>query len=114
MDIANPRSFRLVSMLDLFDVGLYVCNFAYDFSIPDTTTKFVENVATTLKIMFTMQRDFMRLANATIAARGSELNSLKNAFNIQGRSHESNPRLDYTRGTYYTSPKDSASRLFHR
>ncbi|CAO3627230.1 unnamed protein product [Mucor fragilis] len=98
-------------MLDLFDVGLYVSSFAYDFSIPDTAAKFVENIATTLKILFTMQREVTKLVNAIIAAQGSEANRHQNAFNRQRPSHESNPSLDYTRGTYCTPPKGSALRL---
>ncbi|KAL9550973.1 hypothetical protein MBANPS3_004475 [Mucor bainieri] len=102
-----------ISMLDIFDVGLYVANFKYAFSIPHTITSFVENIAAILKILFTMRRDVVRLANSIVASEESPTDSHQSSFNRQRQSNQPNPRLGFTRDTYYTPPKGAASKLPH-
>ncbi|KAL7327135.1 hypothetical protein PS15p_209370 [Mucor circinelloides] len=102
-----------ISMLDIFDVGLYVANYKYTFSIPNTTNSFIENINMILKYLLTMQRDITKLANSIVSSQEPESNSHDNSFNRERRTHELNPRLHYTRDTYYTPPRASASKLPH-
>lgn len=106
----GPSSY--ISMVDLIDTGLYVADFKYSFVIPSTTAQFIEKIDAILKILLTMQRDVIRLANA-ILPEESKPTSHGNAFNRPSQSHHINPRLGFTRDTYYTPPKGAASRLPH-
>ncbi|KAL9541690.1 hypothetical protein MBANPS3_008974 [Mucor bainieri] len=100
-----------ISMLDIFDVGLYVANYKDAFRIPSTTTHFIENIDAILKLLLTMQRDITILGNALLASGQDEPSSHQNAFNRQDQPRQLNPRLDFTRDTYYTPPKGAVSRL---
>lgn len=106
----GPSSY--ISMVDLVDIGLYVADFKYSFVIPSTTAQFIEKIDAILKIFLTMQGDVIRLAIA-ILAEENKPTSHGNAFNRPSQSHHINPRLGFTRDTYYTPPKGAASRLSH-
>lgn len=101
-----------IPMLDIFDVGLYVANYKYAFDIPNTTTNFIEKIDIILKYLLTMQRDVVKLRNLIVSSQEPESNH-GNSFNREHKIYELNPRLQYTRNTYYTPPKGSVSKLPH-
>lgn len=55
-----------ISLLDLFDVGLYVANHKYTFEIPSTVMEFVSNINLILRIFLTLQREANKLANSVV------------------------------------------------
>jgi hypothetical protein len=58
--IQTSSSSCSISMLDIFDVGLYVANCKYSFDIPNTTINFIENINIILKYLLTVQRNITK------------------------------------------------------
>lgn len=97
-----------ISLLDLLDVGFYVANHKYTFKIPSTVTEFVNNINLILRYLLTMQREVNKLANSVVSHMDV---GGYDSFNRNQDRDRVNPRLVFTRDTYYTPPKGSASKL---
>ncbi|KAI8375209.1 hypothetical protein BD560DRAFT_393046 [Blakeslea trispora] len=99
-----------MSVLNLFDNGLYIVNHKHSFSIPKTTAQFKNSISDILCNLLTMKREVEKLASHIT----SDCNhSIDISFNRVSHTHKINPKLQYMRDTYYTPPRGTKSKVPH-
>ncbi|OBZ87050.1 hypothetical protein A0J61_04912 [Choanephora cucurbitarum] len=99
-----------MSILNLFDNGLYIVNHKHSFSIPKTTAQFKNSISDILCNLLTMKREIEKLASHIISDRNHIIDI---SFNRESYAHKINPKVQYMRDTYYTPPRGTKSKIPH-